>query len=329
MEPRQLDTGVLRNLKPVMTRAPKVSVLMTVHNAGPFLREAVDSILAQTFSDWELVVIENGSTDDSPAILASYTDPRINVSPQKENVGRTRALRAAFAMARGNYIAILDADDIAQSERLEAQVAYLDDYPDIVLLGTWARFISENGQVIKADAVTPPTDSRSLYDHLGWGNPFVHSSVMYRATQAADVGGYPEELAYAQDCGLWLKLAQRGGLGMIPKALCDYRVLQTGLTQAPKQRELVARDCLALLYSARRHLALGEEALRRNCDEIFINEVKCGVALIRRRALTSGVRTLIMAMVRNPIGPWRTRARYDWFIRTLAPALSRNSFRLK
>lgn len=283
-----------------MDKSRRVSVLMTVYNAAPYLRAALDSIVNQTSGDWELVVVENGSTDESPAILASYADQRIRIKWLRENIGRTPALRLAFDMACGEYIAVLDADDISHPERLAKQVAYLDEHTDVVLIGTWTLLIDEKGEVL--DRLAPATDALQLYENLAWQNPIVHSSVMYRAGVASDLGGYPEDLPYAQDYGLWLRLAQRGGVAMIAEYLCKQRAQSNGLTQAKRSRLDVARDCLALHRYARRHLALGLNGLRRNRDEILIAEVKYGVALIRNRRPVAGCRVIGLALLRNPLG---------------------------
>src|SRR3972149_9086486 len=104
---------------------PMVSVLMTIYNAEPYLRAAIDSLISQTFPDWELIAVENGSTDGSLSVLKDYADPRVRVFQQKKNIGRTPALRFAFDQARGDYVAVLDADDISSPDRLARQVAFL------------------------------------------------------------------------------------------------------------------------------------------------------------------------------------------------------------
>ena len=173
----------------VSDRVPRVSVLMTIYNAAPYLRQSLDSLLGQTFEDWELIAIENGSSDSSPGILASYKDPRIGVFAVATNMGRTGGLRYAFKRARGKYIAVLDADDLSHRERLAAQVVRLDAEPDLGLLGTWAEVI--DGAGVRLRAWEPPVGTAELHDRLGWENPIVHSSAMYRRALAEAAGGYP------------------------------------------------------------------------------------------------------------------------------------------
>jgi len=306
--------------------SPKVSVFMTVYNAAPYLRAAVDSIVTQTFEDWELIVVENGSTDESPRILASYADQRIKVSWQSQNIGRTRALRHAFDLARGTYFAVLDADDVSHPERLAKQAAYLDEHSEVVLVGTWVRLIDEDGKaLVDHPGWTPTTNARELLESLAWANPFVHSSAMYRGAVASEVGGYPDDLAHAQDGGLWLRLAQRGELAMIADYMCQYRVVSHGMTQAREYRAIVARDRLVLLRYARRHLNLGKDGLRRNRDEIVITEIKYGLAQIQGGSMIEGLFIIILAALRNPLSLLRNRVVHAQFINPIKTAFSRGA----
>ncbi|MDE2223595.1 MAG: glycosyltransferase family 2 protein, partial [Candidatus Omnitrophica bacterium] len=137
--------------------APRVSVLMTIYNAAPFLQESIDSLLTQSFQNWELIAVENGSTDTSAEILAGYKDPRIRVFHFSQNMGRTLALIQALGQSRGEYVAILDADDVAHPLRFARQVEFLDNDPETVLVGSWVQHIDEKGRVFKT--WEPPTES--------------------------------------------------------------------------------------------------------------------------------------------------------------------------
>lgn len=293
-----------------MTKTPRVSVLMTVYNAAPWLREAVDSIVGQTYGDWEMVVIENGSSDESTAILASYNDRRIIVVAMRENIGRTPALRHAFELARGEYIAVLDADDVADTTRLEKQVAFLDEHRDVTVVGSWARRI--NGEGAEIGLWTQPTDPSALLDRLGYENPIVHSSAMYRSAAAAEVGGYPLDLAYAQDCGLWLRLAERGPTGIIGEYLCRHRIVGSSMTQSNKSRILIARDSVTLLAYAGEHLRLSTAARRRWREETAIAASRYAIALARAGQLTEAAGIVIAALARNPLAFLWNRVYSSW-----------------
>ena len=273
---------------------------MTVYNAAPWLREAMDSIVNQTYADWELVVIENGSSDASPDILATYRDPRVRVISLRENMGRTPALRHAFDLARGEYIAVLDADDVSAAERFATQVAFLDAHPDVSVVGTWAIRIDGEGREVGRWA--PSTDPAHLRDQLGYENPIVHSAAMYRTAMAREVGGYPSEYLYAQDSALWLKLAARGPIAMIGEYLSSHRTLPAGMTRNKESQVMVSRDNLLLLEYAAIHLPLSPSARRRNREERTIVGCRYALAQMRTQRIGTGFRTLLMTMVRNPSG---------------------------
>lgn len=290
-------TGTLRT-----SGIPRVSVLMTVYNAAPFLRTSIDSLMAQRFPGWELIVVENGSTDGSASILAGYADPRIHVIPVAENIGRTPALRRAFDCARGEYIAVLDADDVSHPERLSQQVTFLDKYPEAVLVGSWAQYIDERGKVIAE--FKPPVNQYELQDCLGWINPIVHSSAMYRRRLALEVGGYPEDLVYAQDFGLVLALAQRSKIAMIDDFLCQLRVRSSRMTSSAKYQVIVAREAMILARRASDLLPLSARSRRLNRRAIAIAAIKLGIATLRAGCILSGLRLILHGLAKGPSAVW-------------------------
>src|SRR5215813_11586080 len=142
-----------------MTRAPAVSVLMSARDAAPYVRGAVESVLAQTAGDLELIVIDDGSSDATPEILASFGDSRLRVE-RRAGAGLTRALNRALDLARAPLVARLDADDVALPERLGRQRQYLDAHPDVGLLGTWARELDPAGREVAI--LRPPVDDAAI-----------------------------------------------------------------------------------------------------------------------------------------------------------------------
>ena len=282
---------------------PRVSVLMTIYNAELYLKEAIDSVLTQTFSDWELIAVENGSTDQSMEVLSTFDDPRVRVFAFQENIGRTPALRYAFKQARGEYIAILDADDVALPERLERQVEFLDSYADVVLVGSWVQGINEIGHI--TSTLEPPTNSEELHDCLGWANPMVHSSIMYRSAVASKIGGYPEEFAYAQDIALMQALAQNGRLSIIDDYLCQWRTLATSETRSIGNRLLIAYEQVGLWRYAAKCLPLSARARRLNRLVTARSEVMYGVAMLKNKTVLSGLGNILKGLVRCPMLVWR------------------------
>jgi glycosyltransferase involved in cell wall biosynthesis len=202
---------------------PGVSVLMGVRDGAPWVGEAVKSILGQTLTDLELIVIDDGSMDGTAAILERFRhDVRLRVVPQGP-AGLTRSLNRALAVASAPLIARLDADDIALPERLARQRAVLDAHPEVGVLGTGAREVDESGREIRV--VIPPADHAALQRALIRANPMVHSSVMMRRTVLEALGGYDERLSVAQDYDLWMRMAGVTRLANISEPLVVRRLI--------------------------------------------------------------------------------------------------------
>jgi len=275
---------------------------MTVYNAGPYLREAIESILGQDFFDWEAIIVENGSTDASPAIIGEYSDSRLRVFSMGKNIGRIAALRFAFDQVRGEYIAVLDADDVASPDRFAKQVALLDREVEVALVGSWTQFIDENGEVF--DEFKPPVTERELQDSLGWLNPIVHSSAMYRTELARRVGGYSPDFAWGHDFALTLALAQGAKIAMIDKFLCQLRVLATSMTRSPETQLLVANENLLLFQRARKQLFLDENGLRLNGRSVAFAKILLGIAMIKNGSIFEGLAMIVCAVAKSPSVLW-------------------------
>ncbi|HDP69639.1 MAG TPA: glycosyltransferase [Actinobacteria bacterium] len=184
---------------------PKVSVIMSVYNGEKYLKESAESILHQTFPDFEFIIVNDGSTDKTPEILRSFNDERIKVINQ-ENMGLTRSLNKAINLVRGEYVARMDADDVSFPERLEYQVKFLDENPDVGMVGTACKEIDSKGRLI-GDCVFPTIDNE-LRKVLIKYNPFVHASVMIRRTVIDKAGIYDESFSSAQDYEFWFRIAK-------------------------------------------------------------------------------------------------------------------------
>ncbi len=206
-------------MQPLSDR-PRISVLMSVYNGEKYVANAVDSILNQTYTDIEFIVIDDGSSDTTLKILAEYKDPRLKLIGQK-NVGLTKALNRGIKIATGEYLARQDADDVSSPRRFEEQVAFLDSNPRCALVGTLARIIDEDGEQIgiKRTAAEPAQIAVKLPEE----NQFIHGSIMLRREAIVEMGGYREAFKYAQDYDLVLRLSERHQLANIDEEYYSLR----------------------------------------------------------------------------------------------------------
>ncbi|OHA18448.1 MAG: hypothetical protein A2664_00700 [Candidatus Taylorbacteria bacterium RIFCSPHIGHO2_01_FULL_46_22b] len=200
---------------------PKVSVLMPAYNAEKYLRESVLSILKQTFTDFELIIINDGSTDQTLSVAKSFTDPRIKIIDNKQNSGLVAVRNQAIKAAQGKYIAWLDSDDIALPKRLEKQVVFMDRHPDQGLLGTAVALIDESGKRtgVRWKNKTPAEEMLVV---MLFHNCFTQSSVMIRKS-AIPQDGYREGFAPAEDYDLWIRIAENWKCSNLPEILTEYR----------------------------------------------------------------------------------------------------------
>jgi glycosyltransferase involved in cell wall biosynthesis len=236
-------------------RAPAVTVLMSVYDGERHLRESVESILDQTLTDFELLVVDDASTDGSRAIVDSYGDPRVRVLTNEANVGLTRSLNRGLREAGGAYVARQDADDVSEPHRLERQRDLLDRRPGLALVASHYRRIDENGR--HAGDRPVPTETRDIRWRLLFVNAFTHSSVTFRRDVVLELGGYDERFRYAQDFELWSRLARCHAVAAVPETLVSYRRSADSMTAAFERagdevREIVRRNLRELGVDAAR-----------------------------------------------------------------------------
>ena len=227
---------------------PAVSVLMGVRDGAAWLPGAIQSVLGQTLEDLELIVVDDGSTDATPALLAAPRDPRLIVERQPR-AGLAVALNRALGRARGPLVARLDADDVALPTRLERQRAFLLAHTEVGLLGTAARVIDESGRDV--EIIRPPEDDRDIRRVLIRRNPFVHSSVMLRRSVLASAGGYDPSFPVAQDYDLWLRLSAITRMANLAEPLIVRRLV-AGRVTAARDAERLRAEARARWRAVRR-----------------------------------------------------------------------------
>jgi len=267
---------------PTGRAAPRVTVLMPVYNAGAYLNTAIASILGQTFVDFELLIVNDGS--DSPTTQAldvwASRDRRIRLLHHTENRGVTPALNTGLAAARGELLARQDADDIALPERLQAQVAFFDGHPDYVLVGSDCVRIDAQGR-------------DRVIDSRGWQEweldlialvrtPLVHSTAMFRMGPIRSHGiGYDEQYASAEDYDLWVRLRAFGRIAIVPRVLVRYREhadamsSRRGIEQHRNMRAIALNHCMERLPA----LAPDRDAVTCFYDLFYLHQCPTPVAV--------------------------------------------------
>jgi GT2 family glycosyltransferase len=209
-----------------MSAEPRVTVMMPVHNAEAYLREALDSVLGQTYPHWELVAIDDGSTDDSWPLLREYAarEPRVRVFRQPERRGIVAARNRALEHAdpHSQYLAILDADDVALPDRLAAQVAFLEARSDHALVGGHTLIIDERSQPLGLRRY--PLEYAHICRVITRYNPLAQSAVMLRRSHQLQVGGYDPRYPRCQDYDLWLRIAARYPIANLDRPVIRYRI---------------------------------------------------------------------------------------------------------
>lgn len=249
----------------------KVSILMSVYNGERFVRQAVESLLNQTCHDFELFIVDDASTDRTHGILEELAaqDSRVMVLTNSTNLGLTKSLNIALRLpldgfdrltvvstsnhklgvAQGNFVARMDADDIALPQRLEKQVAFLNAHPEVGIVGTWYQFINDAGNGLEEKH--PPTDDAQLRRALIRFNPFLHSSTMIRTTVLDQIGGYDESYSRAQDYDLWMRCAPLTKFANLPEILMQKRFTM-GMISYAREKEQIRSALRVRLAALRR-----------------------------------------------------------------------------
>lgn len=257
-----------------MLSDPKITVLMPVYNCELYIREAVDSILNQTFTDFEFLIIDDASTDETVAIIKSYNDPRIQLIQKPKNSGYTNSLNHGLSIAKGEYIARMDGDDISLSERFAKQVSFLDANQDVVLCGTSYSIIGTNMTIIV------PETHDGIKLALLKGNSIVHPSVMFRNLERKKLLiGYDITKEPAEDYDLWVRLLSIGRLYNLQEVLLNYRVHSKQVSQKRELQQMnsALETRLNILGYLNCTIELNEHNLLKKIiknNDIFFNEIE-------------------------------------------------------
>lgn len=269
---------------------------MTSFNAGSYLSEAVKSLLSQTFRHWKLILIDNGSTDDSFSTL-HYDDPRIRKIVITRNIGRTPALQLALSYVDTPFTAVLDADDIALPNRFAKQVEFLEHSPTTVLVGSRVIVIGERHTKKQSDFNIV---GKISHDQLAERNVFVHSSVMFRTNYAHEVGGYDSTYTYAQDYALFIKLAARANCHILDEELTILRYHTKSTTTSRSSVLPRLNDEWNLVNLAATELNLSRLGKRFNRRRKALIQIEFAFHNFLRGRIRSGVYNLILSIRLDP-----------------------------
>lgn len=214
--------------------APTVSIVIPAHNAGPYVEDAMRAMLAQTWTDFELIIIDDGSTDDTYEILGTIAteDQRVRLLKNEQNIGLIATLNRGLSVATGKYIARMDADDYSPPERLALQIAYLESHEKTVAVGSNGQFFGT-----KTGAVSVPQRAHAVRTRLVFDNPILHSSILMRREWLAERGiQYRSHVPHSEDYDFWVQIVEAGGeIENLPERLLHYRIHGTNVTQTKRQ----------------------------------------------------------------------------------------------
>lgn len=236
------------------TPSPRISVALSVYNGERFLPAAVESVLAQTFADFELLILDDGSRDSTPDLVMSYAARDSRIRPIiRENRGLVASLNQLLAEARAPLVARMDADDICAPERFAQQLAFLDAHPEVGVLGTWTEDIDETGGVHPVAAPDHPVTHEDFLVAVEQGLPLLcHPAVMYRRDIVLSVGGYHAAFRHCEDLDLWLRLATVTRIANLPERLLRYRHYEDQVSSRHATEQQIGAAVARIAYAERR-----------------------------------------------------------------------------
>lgn len=200
----------------------KISVIMSVYNGMPYLSEAVESILAQTYKNFEFIIVDDASTDGTWQYLTDLRDSRVKLIKNKKNLGLAKSLNIALRQAQGDYIARMDADDISLPERLETQLKFMKDNPQIDICGTWANKINENGKIIGEKKY--PINDIAIKRLLAWEPSIIHPTIMAKTSFFKELNYYDPKFDFAEEYELLMRAKKNYKMANISQKLLLWRL---------------------------------------------------------------------------------------------------------
>lgn len=249
---------------------PTLSIILPVFNAEKYIAKSIESILSQTFSDYELIIINDGSNDDTLRIAQSYTDERIKIYSNQQNQGLIPTLNWGFRLAKGNLIARMDADDMSDKHRLELQFNFMKAHPQVDLCGTQAIIFDQN----KQQRLTMPLQNDEIKAHLLWGNSIIHATLMLRKSfWLQHQLSFDLKYLHAEDYDLWTRCLDKAHFANLPEVL--YHIRSHSQKVSIKNQQLQIQNT-KLIYQRQ----LQKLGIKTNQDELdFHRACKYGFSI--------------------------------------------------
>lgn len=273
-------------------KSPKITAFMAAYNVSRYIAESVSSILNQTFKDFEFIIIDDGSTDDTALVVKSFNDSRIRFLQNDGNKGIPFTRNRLLELAKGEYIAILDSDDIAYPDRFQLQLSFFTSHPEVALCGGHGKIINEHG--LETDKkIIVPTDV-SINMRILFGNPFINSSTMFKTQIFRELNGY-KNFALAEDFDLFIRIAEKNKVANIDAFLVKYRIHGENITI--KRSEEQEKHELEILKNIQKNLGISfntdslnlhKELLYNNLNEAHFLEYYELLVAIKTANLRSG-----------------------------------------
>lgn len=233
---------------------PKISVIMPAYNAEKYIAESINSILSQTFTDFEFIIINDASIDSTKEIIESFKDPRIKLINNRQNKGVAKSLNTGIAVAKGKYIARMDADDISLQQRFQTQFDFMEQNPDIDICGCWAETFGDSQCIIKV-----PEKHNDIKDRLFFSCSMLHPTVIFKSNLSLQ---YSSDFPRAEDYDLWCRKINELKFANIPEVLLHYRIHSNQVGQANKTKQNQDSNLIRLRNLKNIGLHLSDEELR-------------------------------------------------------------------
>jgi glycosyltransferase involved in cell wall biosynthesis len=250
-------------------KSPKITAFMAAYNASGYIEESICSILNQTFGDFELIIIDDGSTDDTALVVKKFKDSRIRFIQNDGNKGLPFTRNRLLELGKGEYIAILDSDDVAYPDRFQLQLNFFSSHPEVALCGGHGKIINENGIEADKKIIVPTSDSINM--QILFGNPFINSSTMFKTQVFRELNGY-RDFALAEDFDLFIRISEKYKVANIDAFLVKYRIHGENITI--KRSEDQEKNELKILKNIQSNLGMPFNTNSLNMHkELFTNNL--------------------------------------------------------